>query len=162
MKNWMTSLIMLAISTSAQAESYFKYGLGIFNSAKDNKVETKTIAIGQSEKWLGALLTQYEGGIWTDSRSDLGRSGSGYFGISVGLDVQAGYIYSQALWGVAGISHIDSMLGGHLQFNNDLGLGIRDCNGYSIGMNYKHISSAGIFTPNQGRDFLMIKMGIPW
>jgi len=162
MKNWIPFLSLTVISINAHAESFIKYGIGVAGSAKDSIAESKTIALGYKEKLLGAFAYQLEGGFWTDSRKDLGRTGSAFASSSLGLNIEAGYFYTHAFCGPAVITDKDSMLGGHFQFNNDIGLGVKDKDGYSMGVNYKHISSAGIFTPNQGRDFLTIKLGVPF
>jgi hypothetical protein len=162
MKKYMSTFLLLLLATTSHAETYFKYGLGVFNSARDNRAEVKTFALGHQEKILNSVVYQFEGGMWADSRGDLGRKSSGFGNMSIGLDVQAGYVYTQALWGLGFITTTDSMLGGNFQFNNDLGVGIRDQKGYAIGLNYKHMSSAGIYDVNAGRDLLYIKMGFPF
>lgn len=53
----------------------------------------------------------------------------------------------------------DEILGGHFQFSLEGGGGIMDASGkVYIGVAWKHLSSAGIEMPNQGRDFIMIQL----
>jgi hypothetical protein len=54
------------------------------------------------------------------------------------------------------------MLGGPFQFNHDFLLGVRGDNGALIGLDLKHMSSAGIEKPNVGRDFLLIHVELPF
>jgi len=157
-----TATFISLFALNAHADSFFKYGVGVFNSAKDSKAETKVFSLGYSEKFFQAMMYQLEAGAWIDNRKDLDRKSSGFGFGSIGLDVQTGAFYIQALWGAGLITCTDSMLGGPFQFNTDLGIGLRDSNGYSIGIGYKHISSAGIELPNKGRDFMMMRLAVPF
>lgn len=162
---YLTILALLAASAAYGKEppqSFFKYGVGIANSATESRAEVKILTIGRTMP-LGSLLAhQWEVGGWVDNSSDQTRKGSGFGSYAFGVNVNAGYLYAQSLWGVCAITTRDSYLGGNLQFNQDLSVGLRDSRGVMVGANYKHISSAGIFMPNQGRDFLLIRLAIPW
>lgn len=57
--------------------------------------------------------------------------------------------------GIGFISDTDVYLGGHLEFNHNLYIGIKDKHDKSIGLSYRHISNAGLFMPNVGRDFYL-------
>lgn len=155
-------LILFAKADDTQSGAYFKYGLGIFNSAKNSKAEVKMVSVGHQSPIFGYMIKQWEVGGWMDSRSDLGRKSSGFANGSIGVNIDIGNFYAQSLWGAGVVTTRDSMLGGNFQFNQDLGLGLKDSRGVGIGLNYKHISSAGIFKPNEGRDFFAIKLTIPW
>ncbi len=144
------------------AETIFKYGLGVFNSAKDSAAETKFASLAYQDEFLGLFIYQFEGGFWYDTREDMGRRSSAFAGASIGVDVDVRPFFAQWLVGPSVISTKDSYLGGPLQFNNDVAFGLRDHRGNSVGIGYKHLSSAGIFEPNKGRDFLMLRIGIPW
>lgn len=158
-----TAFLCLFLSSYAHADLAFKYGVGVFKSAVDSNSEVKMFSISYQEPIIFEyLIKQYEVGLWTDSRQDIGRKSSGFANFSVGVHVNAAGTYAECLWGVAGITHTDSYLGGNFQFNNDLGMGFRDNNGASIGVGYKHVSSAGFYNPNVGRDFLLIRMSLPW
>jgi hypothetical protein len=145
-----------------QEQSYVKYGVGVFSSALDSSVEVKTISAGHHWALGDLFITQVELGGWTDSRCDLKRSGSFFTDAAFGVSVNAGYFYAQTLFGGAFLSATDSYLGSHLQFNEDMGIGIKDARGVGVGVSYKHMSSAGIFKPNTGRDFGTIQVTIPW
>lgn len=159
-------VFMFVVSWFAQcagaSDLYGRYGLGVFNSAKDSFSEVKTIGFGvQKELLLPVFIQQYEAGFWTDTRRDIGRGGAGYVSGSVGLHIDADHQFAQALWGIALLSGTDSMLGGIPQFKQDLVLGLKDGFGCSIGLVYTHMSSAGVFLPNIGRDFLTLRLSIP-
>lgn len=159
-----TSIVFMCIflgTKCANADTAFKYGLGVFHSAEYSPTETKFMSLSYQSKYTG-LVTQYEGGFWTDIRDDAGRRGSWFVSASGGVNVDLNRAYVQWLVGPAYISHTDAYLGGNFQFNNDLGIGVKDENNYSIGLNFKHMSSAGIYQPNKGRDFLLLRVSVPW
>ena len=139
---------------------FLKYGVGFGSSAKERAVEVKTASIGKQRQFF-IFIDQWEVGGWFEQSNDPSRKSSGFIDYSVGLNVDAGYLYVQSLWGVAAITTKDSYLGGNFQFNQDFSLGVKDARGVAIGLNYKHMSSAGIFTPNVGRDFISIRLGVP-
>ena len=141
-----------------------KYGANVSSDAeKMGRTKAIFIADQSSFKYLPFLLQQYEVGSWFDNSGIQGRRSSLMGGYSLGVNVNAGSMYAQALVGPALISSPDSNLGGNLQFNNDISIGLRDLRTEAtIGLSYKHISSAGIAEPNRGRDFFMFRVGIPW
>lgn len=145
--------------TQAKADIFVKYGVGVLESAKYNIAETKHLSVGFS-KTLDYFIYQVETGVWADSRTEKGRGSSLYGGGSAGLHIGIGQLYTECLWGGVLISHTDGYLGGNFQFNQDLGIGVTN-RGAGIGLGYKHISSAGIYNPNIGRDFIYIKLIFP-
>jgi Lipid A 3-O-deacylase (PagL) len=160
MKKILLGLAFL-ISTSSLAGSFGKYGIGVSNTAQYGNAASKTFSLGYNEQWWGPLIHQYELGLFTDS-SGHGREASAYGFYSVGIEVNADPLVLRSLWGAGLISSPDALLGGRFQFTQDLLLGIRGKNGNLIGLDYKHISSAGIYKPNKGRDYLTIQVEIPW
>ncbi len=153
-------LILTLLFCPAKADTVFKYGLGVFASAERSPTEVKYLSLGEQHPWFGPFITQYEGGIWTDTAGN-GRKGAGLFSMSTGIKVH-NPIYVQWLIGLALISRRDVYLGGNLQVNNELSAGVEDSDRNSIGISYKHLSSAGLFRPNVGRDFLLLRVSIPW
>lgn len=145
-----------------QSESYGKYGVGIFGSGRNSFAETKTISFGHQSPLGQYFIKQLELGGWTDTRGSEGRRGNVYLSGSIGLNVDAGYVFAQSLWGVAALPLTDSYLGGHLEFKEDATIGAKDLQGKRIGLNYTHISSAGIFMPNHGRDLLCLRLSLPF
>lgn len=145
----------------SEAGSFARYGLGVFDSADYGRASVKTVSFGYQEKIFGSIYKQFEAGLWTDS-SGHGRTGSGFGSASLGLDVSPGDITLRCSGGLAAITSPDSMLGGWFQFTQDFLFGVHDRQGNLIGINYKHISSAGIYHPNMGRDFVTIQAEIPW
>ena len=163
MRNILITAVIVGLITSkiVLAGSFGQYGLGVFHSSDYGKGETKSFSLGYEEDWVGPFIHQYELGVYADQGGH-GRSTSGFGNMSVGVEVNPGYFVARSLWGIGAITTPDSMLGGWFQFNQDLLLGVKDDKGHIIGVDYKHISSAGIYSPNQGRDFILIHVEIPW
>lgn len=151
--------LLLLFCSSVYADSIIKYGVAVPKNG-ESKGATKAIFLTYQDHWFGPFIKQYEGGYWADSVGN-GRSSSLMGSASFGVNVNAGVVFTQALVGPAYISNPDTILGGPLQFNNDFALGLRDSDtGNTIGFAYKHISSAGIYHPNMGRDFLLLRVGV--
>ena len=93
-----------------------------------------------------------DGGVWIARQA--GRKTSVYFAPAWGYRiVPFKGIYVEAYIGVGLISRPDSQLGGHFQIFHDVNFGFSQ-GGWGLGLGFKHISSAGIYSPNKGRDFL--------
>lgn len=152
---------LLLAPLEASGGSLFRYGLGVFKGAEYGAAETKIFSVGYEEDFFGPFIKQYEVGIFADQGGH-GRSSGGFGNISFGIETNPGYFVLRSLWGIGGITNPDSILGGWFEFNQDLLLGLRDNKGNMIGLDYKHISSAGIYSPNGGRDFLTVQLEIPW
>ncbi len=157
----MKYLILLLIPLVSYADDYsFKYGMGIVNGEKSGTV--KMFSLRQESHLVHAAHLAYEGGLWVDNGpKSAGRKGSLFGKAQLGVKPgwQSSGLYGKAFWGVAGLSHTDSQLGGNLQFASDFGVGIRDGSSF-IGIGYVHLSSAGIFKPNKGRDFMQLELGV--
>lgn len=139
-----------------------KYGANVPSEA-EKLGRTKALFLSYQDKLFGPIIQQYEGGFWFDNSGIEGRRSSGLLGYSLGVNANAGSFFAQALVGPSLITSTDSNLGGPFQFNNDFGFGIKDQEtGGSVGITYKHISSAGIELPNKGRDFIMFRVGVPF
>mgnify|MGYP002784420289 CR=1 FL=1 len=161
MKKLLLAALLLLIPTIAHGGTHFKYGLGVFNTAEVSAAASKYFSLGYQSDLIGPFIEQWELGLFSDS-SGSGRNASGFGFYSIGVEVNPGYFVSRCLWGIGGITHPDQMLGGHFQFTQDLMFGIRDRKKNMIGFVYKHISSAGIYQPNRGRDYVLVQVEIPW
>lgn len=153
------SLLMLLSTPALAAEGYFgKYMV----SATGEASSQKGLSFGRQSEW-SIFETKTEGGFWVDNTGRQGAEGSTFLSYSVGIEPRWGALYLNVFQGVAVLSNKDTVLGGHFQFVEDVGLGIRDQEkGTAVGVFYKHISSAGIYKPNVGRDFLGVQVMIPW
>lgn len=160
---YVTGFFMLLVSLSSfcEAGSFGRYGVGLFNTAQYGHASTKLFSLGREEDLFGPFIHQGEIGLYAD-QSGHGRKSSAFGFYSIGVEVNPGYFLARSLWGIGAITHPDAMLGGQFQFTQDLFIGVKDYKENAIGLNYKHISSAGIYTPNKGRDFLTVQVEIPW
>lgn len=160
----MDSLAALALlfSSAALADTsmFIKYGVGVFNSAKDSPAETKSLFLGV-QHYHSYFIHQAEFGGWVDTRADLDRKNSFYGAYSLGLSCNPGYFDIQSLVGVGVLTNTDSYLGGPIQFTETTSISVKDSNLSSWGIAYQHISSAGIYQPNVGRDMLMFRVSFP-
>lgn len=153
-------LLGLFLATAAQGgDLIVKYGAQL--PQKEEGLGTcKALFVAYQGPLSKQFIYQYEGGFWADN-AGMGRKSSAMTGVSGGLNVNTGPFFIQALTGPSLISRTDSVLGGAFQFNNDFGFGLRDRgNGNTIGASYKHLSSAGLSSPNRGRDFIMFRVSI--
>ena len=158
---WFALILLICSPDLAWADAVAKYGVMIPKECESLSA-TKAVFVSKQSSLGGPFIKQLEVGGWDDT-DGRGRKSSGMASASAGLNVNAGYIFAQALVGPAIISTPDKLLGGRFQFNNDFALGLRDPKtGASIGAAYKHISSAGLEHPNEGRDFILFRVGIPW
>ena len=151
---------LLTQKTSA-GELVVDGGLGILDSKGYSLSQDKFAKIGYQETLWYALKERINTGLWLDTRSDK-YSSSGFAGYQIGFDVRNSILEASIFSGPTLISNTDQDLGGHLQFNESIFLGIVDDKHESFGIAYNHFSSAGLASPNIGRDFfcLEIKFGL--
>jgi hypothetical protein len=164
-KSLLTILTLsLANSSAIAGEVSVGYGLGVLHSADYGPVSTKVLQGAYRQDLSNGFYWQTRAGFWSDSSpKDTNRKGSGYGSVGIGFLIDLRPIELRSGWGIGGITATDSMLGGHApQFNGDLYIGVRDKNGNGIGLQYEHISSAGIVTPNEGRDFVTLQLSTKW
>lgn len=139
-------------------ETFLKYYVSTVGSPS----ESKGLSFGrQSELWI--FEGKWEAGFYTDNTNRPGAEGSAYGFVGIGIEPTAGSFYVNFFQSVGGITNPDSVLGGHFQFQEEVGFGIKDQEkGVSFGPFYKHISSAGINRPNKGRDFVGFQVRLPF
>lgn len=153
-------IILLLASNSALAdEVYVNYGVGLAESAVNSVVETKMVDLGERHYLLGGLYWQNRVGFWGDGSGNPDRKSSFYGSSGLGVEADLNPVEIRSGWGLAVISTPDGYLGGSFpQFNGNLGVDLRDKSGAAIGLEYSHVSSAGVLSPNKGRDFLTIEL----
>ena len=146
-------LILFGSVAYAQDETIVSGGIGISNSGKKSLAETKMLTLSFQEDLWGPLKQRGTLGGWIDNAGG-GKTGSALAAAQIGWEIERNGIVASVFSGPCLLSETDILLGGHFQFMDDLHLGIRDVSGYYIGVIYRHISSAGIATPNIGRDIV--------
>lgn len=154
-------LLMALLSSFAHAgELTIKYGMGAGHQIVPT-VQEKIVKLGwQSELGKTHLCYSAEGGVYVDSDRGV-ISGLGF--LSIGPRVYPfSWMYFQNKVGVGFITTPDDLLGGPFQFEISMGLGVQEpMTGPNIGLEFFHISSAGIYQPNAGRNFWLLNIGIP-
>ena len=60
------------------------------------------------------------------------------------------------------ITNTDARLSSVFQFKHTVGVGVRDYRNVEIGVDYSHISNAGLSLPNAGRDLVQLRMSVPF
>lgn len=152
--SFLTSSI-LGLILGTQGTIGLKYGVGILQTGK----ESQYVAVSyQSQIYKGISNTLEVCGYVDQQR---GRAPAMCASYSLGIRVLKPNYYLESMHGLGFINSTDVLLGGRFQFFQELGVGIRDKDGYSIGAHVKHISSAGIHNPNIGRNYIGIKLGFP-
>jgi len=162
---WITLayFLILQYNFSRADEVFVGYGVGIMNDANYYFGQNKYIDVGYRDFIWNGLYWQTKAGYWGEGSPDKGRKAGFWGSTGPGLEVDLHPIEIRSGWGIAAISAPDSQLGGHTpQFNGNLSLGFRDRHGDSIAVEYDHISSAGLVTPNIGRDFILIELSTKW
>jgi hypothetical protein len=151
--NYLALLTLLLSSTSLADGGYLKYGIGV----NDTPGATKAIFTGYQADITKVFMYQLELGGYRDNNQSQDLIGVVSASIGVNTESNSGF-FLKVFFGPSLISQGDSRLSGNFQFNNDLELGIKGFNDFSIGLDFKHISNAGLVPPNQGRDFLLLKL----
>lgn len=156
-------ILLLLLGSDARAEVVANYGVGLFHSAKYSRAETKVFSLGVITSFKNKTFAdKWETGLWADQIKE-GRKSSSFGSYSLGIRAFPAIFELSSFWGIGAISNKDAFLGGpYPQFFQDFYFGIRDDRGTSLGLNYKHISSAGIVMPNKGRDFMTIRVQWRW
>lgn len=163
MKKTLLALTFLAALPCQAEEAFFSFGIGAANSAKEHTGEVKMGNFGLREEIYQGIYLQYKVGYFGDGSGDPTRNSSLYGSVGPGMLIDLRPVEIRAGYGLAAISTPDSYLGGRFpQFQGELYLGLRDHRGNGIGVQYEHISSAGIVTPNQGRDFIVLQLSQQW
>lgn len=152
------NLFLFSHHALAAEGTFLKYSV----SARNGISSQKGLSWGYQDEIL-FLDKKWEVGFWSDQSGYPGAKSSAFGSYSLGVEPTYGGLYVSFFQGIALITHPDTVLGGPIQFVEDIGLGIRDKKrGTSFGLQYKHVSSAGIFKPNRGRDTFGIQVRIPW
>lgn len=161
-KTLIPSIILLfSLNCLADGTGFVKYGIGLNNPEGTTPVGEKIISFGYQHPAFWVIDYQLEMGGFIDN-FERSKASSAFAGPSLGISIVESYYYAKVFSGIIGLANVDSRLGGHFQFNHDLELGLKDTRNIGIGCVYKHMSSAGIYTPNLGRDWFMLKLSLPF
>lgn len=123
----------------------------------DKTQSARYLSAGLTDDFNGLIKSRYELGYWSDRTN---RS-SVYGTMQLGLDASNDCFYSDFYTGPSLITHPDTVLSTPLEFKHDLGIGVVGKNKVRVGINYSHLSNAGIRQPNVGRDSIQFKLTLP-
>jgi hypothetical protein len=158
-------IFILPISCFAQQndEYFVGFGVGLAESAVSSAGETKMFNLGERKFLFQGIYWQNKLGYWGDGSGNPQRKSSLFVSSGIGMEVDLAPVELRAGTGLAIISTPDEYLGGRFpQFSEDLGITLRDKHGDGIGLTYSHFSSAGIVSPNIGRDFVTLELSVKW
>ena len=152
--NKLALLFLLAIGPNSHASNLsLNFGVepvkksGSFSDVLTLQASYDAAMTAQNLRW------RFETGYWNDKRP--GGENSFFLGPSLGLEITPWIFYVEIYAGVVYISDRDIFLGGPWQFKETVFFGLAEFKA-SIGLTLSHISSAGIYKPNAGRNFLML------
>ncbi len=160
----MKLLLLLLLTSLAYAQDdqiVTDVGLGIVGTKGSTLSQDKFARVGLQEDVWYDLKQRFNVGGWDDTRGG-NYSSAAFAGYQLGFEVTNDVLQGSIWSGPSVISATDAMLGGPMQFNETLFFGIVDKQQSSIGVAYNHFSSAGIYTPNLGRDYLGLQLKFPW
>lgn len=147
----------------AEDEAYLAYGVGVFHDADAFAGQNKYFNAGYRRGLWRGFYWNTKLGYYGEGSPDPTRKSSFFTSTGPGLELSLGALEIRSGWGIAAISTTDSQLGGRFpQFNGNAAIGIRDSKGDGLAIEYNHISSAGLVSPNQGRDFILLELSEKW
>lgn len=158
MKRLLLFFLLLASFSAAQADIVLSVGVGKGITEEHGTPFERAAAIGyEFQTPIGIFIRPEVGGFVDFS----GRGLSSFWGsplVGVRAVSQVGPALHLAI-GPAYLQNPDQILGGHFQFSLEGGIELKDEN-FSIGLCWKHLSSAGIEMPNNGRDFIVAQVRV--
>lgn len=151
------SALALALSTPAHAgdEKYLTIGAGIFEVLDDTHDSTEF------------RLEYRHNNIWKSLYPSLGlmyNTDDAIYGVfSLNYDFNlTNHIILTPFTGVGVYEESDSKnLGGPIEFRSGLELAYEADNGARVGVNFSHMSNAGIYEKNPGQESLVLNVSIP-
>lgn len=152
-----TIIILFCPRLTLATDASVKFGLGMINSKLTSQV--KPFSLREEIPVVWSIKEAKEIGMWSDTGKNQGRTSSGFGQYELGVKPESDHFYVKAFYGLALITSPDSQLGGIIQFGGDAGFGFQDKLSF-VGLNYKHISSAGLEMPNKGRDNIQLECGV--
>jgi hypothetical protein len=151
----MSSLGILVLLSQLSGNFYAEFGPDLNFSFYSHKFFT----VGYTDKLTDIFDYQIEGGGWKTSYE--GERSSLYTSYQIGVKTDTPF-YARFFTGPALISTTDQRLSSAFQFKHDLGVGFKDKRNVGIGVNYSHVSNANLKLPNLGRDFLQLRVEVPF
>lgn len=155
MKALLLAILLVLAPTAALSDTYIIRG-----GAHAKLTGTvKTFSVRHESLLFGPIKTAKELGFWVDNVGQGGKDSLfGKYAVGVTPGANTG-LFGKAFIGIAALTYKDALLGGNFQFTQDFGFGIRGVDSH-IAIVYTHFSSAGLYRPNKGRDFVTVEAGL--
>ena len=144
----LSTAILLFLST---------FDTAYLSAGSDRVGQSHYISAGLTDDLNGIFKSRYELGYWSDSIN----SSSLYGAYQIGLTASNDIIYADFFTGPSLITRPDNRLSSPIEFKHDVGVGVMGKNKVGIGINYSHLSNAGIRQPNLGRNAVQLKLTLP-
>lgn len=148
---------LLFISTNSRADLVTSVGVGKGIFGDHGTPFERAASLGYQFDW-GDFFVRPEAGYF----EDISGSGKSSLWLSPLMGVRALSGAGPELHIAVGPGYLqnpDQVLGGNFQFSLEGGLGLTSGDGTTyVGVAWKHLSSAGIEMPNQGRDFIVVQL----
>jgi hypothetical protein len=151
-------LFLLMVSCTASADIVLSVGVGKGITREAGTPFERAVALGYEHRFKQGFFVRPEVGYFMDNS---GQGLSSFWAgplIGVAAVSTVGPTLHLAI-GPSYLHHPDQILGGHFQFSLEGGISLLDDN-FSIGLYWKHLSSAGFEMPNKGRDFIVAQVRI--
>lgn len=159
--------LIFALASTSNASMFAQWGLASDHPTENSKSLVKFAEAGLTGE-KGKLAYTIGAGGWVDKskfrtidytgRETSHVKDSGFMEALVGVDPQCGPVYLTYKLGPSYVAHNDSLLGSNFQVAHEFGIGLRDKRGVRVGIVLKHFSNAGLHLPNQGRDFIGLRI----
>ena len=120
---------------------------------------TKLFILGARDD-LGLFTQQLELGFISDPNP--GQTSSAFTIYSVGLETKTEPFFAYYLLGGGLFTGTDNKLSSFFNFSHDMGIGFKDKRGVAVDLSYRHMSNAGLVPPNYGRNFIVLRLSLPW
>lgn len=153
-------LVLLSLACGLNSEVYFKYGLGVNLPQQNSITEVKSFSIGHSQPISSNLKSNVELGLWSDNNSN--RKSASYVSYVIGPSLDFRPLYIEPLWGVNVSSKTDSVLSTAFNFKHEFSIMLKDRDQSGLALTYTHLSNGGMKLPNRGRDFILMKIVLPF
>lgn len=151
----MSSLGLMILLSQLSGNLYAEFGPDLNFSTYSHKYFT----IGYTDSLTEVFDFQVEAGGWKTTYQ--GENSSLYTAYQFGIKTDTPF-YARFFTGPALISATDQRLSSALQFKHDIGIGFKDKRNVGIGVNYSHVSNANLKLPNLGRDFIQLRVEVPF
>lgn len=154
-----TLIPTVAVADELEGEWYANGMVGIVHEAAR---EVKQVNIGRKFSWMSKpVWFLIDTGLFVDPRP--GRKTSLTTAFMVGPEISNNALFASWFTGPGIIFNPDNDVGGPFQFFHEGTVGFKDhMSGVKLGISYRHYSNWGIYGNNSGRDFIGLKLYLPF